>query len=1768
MKYNLPFYETAKSEYLSDTETVRKTFRLAILAEQVIKFHTAVIVQNFLQSKDVRAEGKAYLGRGLSRPSLGLWAFFTEMIFPMIESEDLFWRDFPEYFQTTLKPITGELIPFRNTLHHGPTPSTQTCSTYQENIFPLIEKLETSGILGRERLVIGELISGSTTRNIDLISDDGRVLNLTPLLYYKEIIEEEVGESSKYFFYNDMRKSKEKAVGLLNYEIGLRETSDIYEEFRKTYPLEDWNTLQFARFQTRIDELTENFQGRTKELGDIQNFLKKGVGSFFVFGGPGMGKSSLLARAITLTLSSMEEKTDYSEEKYEIGENMGVCDYFIRRNTNTSYATTFFQMVGDDLEGIFQTGIQIGNNLDEMKQKWGERLLKIESKLKENKKENEKILKNKKEEKLKPTLLVIFIDGLDEGEDEIIKSIPAKAYEKILFLCSARDHVRQNLSHIESRMEISLAGLHPQEIAGLLRTLTLATKLDELYLKAVVEKSGGSPLYLKMLSDAILRGEIKPGELSNLPKEANEFYEEILGRMKAHPLGDEILKTLFLLTISKDFITGDTIAYFLGTDRHTVEDYLATAKEVLWENPQTEDRLDYQLFHESLRDYIRRIYPAELQYVRQTFLLQGIRNWEEIHLLGLDPYTDEYLLKYSITHLLEDKATQKEAEDLVLNPDFLEAQLTTLNFYTVPMNDSKSVLQAIILELGGKVGESKPIHEIFLPKTNPEELFRTTRLVQLVNHTGEVGYRAGSDIGIAWKWVEEGKVAEALERLRPIQDKQRLFDCYILVLWLLTLQEDGENNRINFKLVLAEVEKNIPDGIDIVIWHKRYTVKFFGEICVLLMGREIDIEELLDRGEDEKKYEVILFWLDFFKSFNSYDSREMEMIKSIEKYKNKIIQISRKIISLRYKCIILSSLGEFIYSQGDIELSKFLFTEVNEVIDNIDNPREKSLVIINLFESISNTGNNDFFINYFPLLVDIARRIIDHENRSQCLMKLGEMTSNKNILNYGNVLHLEAIEGARKIYELYDRYSVLSILATSISKQGDLNIGKGLLLEALDLARQINDNSSRGSALANLGLISFQLEEFELGKILFQEATEIDYKIEDSYFQSIAISKLGALIFQLFDFDKGKELLFDSLELSLKIKDPEFLGSALITLCESISTLRDKDFSNFFIREILINIQEIKEPFYESNTLCKIGNIIFKINEIDWSRELFHESLEKANNIKYFYSKSRSISDLADAYKNLGELDLSKKLFCDSMEITGAIEIPFSLALAISNLGSNVLQMTDLDYAKYQFFLLLERARNIQDRYDRTKILSDFGGYSIKLDEIETGQILYKESLDNVIELDDSIPRSILLVNIAQSLSKAGSNSLGEKFFPRVIEIAREIEEEEIFGNLISKIGEELALLRNYELLKTQFPILLNLAEKIEDSEVKFNTISSFSKSISALGSEIDLLNLLQIINILVLEIKDLYYRSLAFINLGESALLLGFIKEGEAYQSEALELANGVQEPTFRSTILFTLGMSLFRQDKLDLSNELILKSIDIAFEIKLTYARSRTLSILGNLCVEKGDKKLGNKLFNDSIQIIRSIEESYYKGRALSNLAESIAQTKDIEIGDKYFPDILRIAIDIKSSYDQRDAIVKISESVSHLGNLDLAKIYFPLLLNMGLELEDSNDKCDAIQSIAKAIAPFISFSLYNFFENFHESGNTHYEMAKSYLQYFQQIDWNDPKSNEIFSYYLRSFGWIPYEVESAKAGAYDLISTLAKLGKIDEALEAARGIGMIGG
>jgi hypothetical protein len=169
-------------------------------------------------------------------------------------------------------------------------------------------------------------------------------------------------------------------------------------------------------------------------------------------------------------------------------------------------------------------------------------------------------------------------------------------------------------------------------------------------------------------------------------------------------------------------------------------------------------------------------------------------------------------------------------------------------------------------------------------------------------------------------------------------------------------------------------------------------------------------------------------------------------------------------------------------------------------------------------------------------------------------------------------------------------------------------------------------------------------------------------------------------------------------------------------------------------------------------------------------------------------------------------------------------------------------------------------------------------------------------------------------------------------------------------------------------------------------------------------------------------------------------------------------------------------------------------------------------------------------------------------------------------MEFGKNLIPVLVEVARGIEDSYYRSRAISSIGESVAKLGDVEFGKNLIPQILEMGYQLKVSKERKDIIQSIAKATSTFGSTSAYSFFETNHESHPDIPEVVKAYTKEYRKIRWEEPSSQDLFPYYIRSFGWVPFEGEFAKQGAYDVISTLAKLGKIEEALEAGRGIGMI--
>jgi hypothetical protein len=177
-------------------------------------------------------------------------------------------------------------------------------------------------------------------------------------------------------------------------------------------------------------------------------------------------------------------------------------------------------------------------------------------------------------------------------------------------------------------------------------------------------------------------------------------------------------------------------------------------------------------------------------------------------------------------------------------------------------------------------------------------------------------------------------------------------------------------------------------------------------------------------------------------------------------------------------------------------------------------------------------------------------------------------------------------------------------------------------------------------------------------------------------------------------------------------------------------------------------------------------------------------------------------------------------------------------------------------------------------------------------------------------------------------------------------------------------------------------------------------------------------------------------------------------------------------------------------------------------------------------------------------------------------------VAKLGDVEFGKNLIPVLVEVARGIEDDMfgSRSSAISSIGESVSKLGESDLSNQLLPKILEIGYQVKVSKERKSVIQSIAKATSTFGSTSAYSFFETNHESHPDIPEVVKAYTEKYREIRWEEPSSQDLFSYYIRSFRWVPLEGELAKNGVYDVISTLAKLGKVKEALEGARAVGMI--
>ena len=677
-------------QFEEETESFRKLHRLIDAIEVFTKLHTVLVVSDLFRHAGFRGdeETRGMLAVGLKTPALGIWWTFAREFAKRARRQgpDCPAPTFPDVHGFILDENEGlfsvlegkgNLINFRNACAHGATPSHEKCLARIQSYEPRLRAVVAAAVHLRDTLWIrldseGRCLKchGPEETPIDppcsglqlghaYVLRDGVAVDLHPLLVH-------LPRPKGFYFYNDLKVSgsgRASSANFLNYDEAEHwqdgKGGALTSELLGRYPIGESARTAPLDFAQRVEELTEVFKGRAEDLGRLLHFVgNEPRGFLMVWGGPGIGKSALLARFLQMLRWSPELRRSEGFGAESAGEAPDVrlvyrtLEYFIRRGIDSTDNTDkLLDNLNTRLDRLFaehKWGIPIGRSTEERQYFLGERLRRASGLLQTQER------------------LVLLIDGLDEAEDSpfLLESLPKEVPAGILIVYASRDHPRvrdrvyRNLDR-ERKDEHRLSGLGEGEARAILAEYVSKYRIERDYLREVAQRSEGNPLYLKLLARGLIGGEFRLNDSAGLPRQMEEIYERTLARISTEP---GVLRLLQLLAAARDRVSPRMANELLGLD--ISNDPAGTrlfpaCAELLVEDTGTADVVDYQLFHESLRDYLRRRYREECQALEKA-LLGWCQDWNKT-----DRHGRRYALRHLASHarsIMESLRTESPAE--------------------------------------------------------------------------------------------------------------------------------------------------------------------------------------------------------------------------------------------------------------------------------------------------------------------------------------------------------------------------------------------------------------------------------------------------------------------------------------------------------------------------------------------------------------------------------------------------------------------------------------------------------------------------------------------------------------------------------------------------------------------------------------------------------------------------------------------------------------------------------------------------------------------------------------------------------------------------------------------------------------------------------------------------------------------------------------------------------------------------------------------------
>ena len=1541
--------------FLAETQPFRKVHRLIDLFESILKTHTVYILAEYFAHNRISDSAKGLLATGLRTPSLGTWQLFARELFKELKHENHSWlitgfeREF-EALDKALNSDTTNVIALRNGYAHGATPSDMQCESDIRQFEPFLNKLLQANWLQSTSLV---------ERNAEVfLCLENDAISLHPLLLYRE-----EGGNAPFAFFNDLKNDK---VGLLNYPLSKHyREKEFYREFHSILPLHEWKKTGNNEFLQRIEELTETFKGRTLERRQLLQFVaNKHKGYFSIQGNPGIGKSALIAQFF----KDLRLNNDLSD--------VLVVEYFIRRGTQQAQPDYLFNYLIKRTDELFPKGKEIRAEgkmtfdlQNQLFSKW--RLWDEEGRGK----------------------LLFLIDGLDEGaENGLANYLPRENFNNILIIYGSRPGGHATLDKlwgelpVEHHQKLELGGLGKDDIRALIYEVAnkYEVERESAWVDAVQQRSQGNPLYLKLLCDALENGSIALNDIGALPKEIDEYYKAILQRYAADLNdGDALLAALYAFAAAKDFLTFAHLGLINQLGDATVQRIGSTLKEVLYENPLTDEVLDYQLFHESFREYLVKEKQKEVNDATER-IVDFCANWRQLE----GNWEQRYALEHYAAHLADSKKEMRADTLLQL-------------LYDAPYaNAQKKVLK--------NFDASNRLYRTILLKASDMQRFEEQLEAALC--LVDLKYEEANDAPQVIELVSNGEIDLALKRIESFggtdqEGVQRRFTLYMLCLIELTLLDsiNKAHRKSAIEKLFLHLDEQLPVDHSILKWNDFFPsyIVFqmacewaaFGLDCLIVYKRT-DVWEkdwIKVKGPyTDYQFEVLVFCA---RSINN-ESDKCSTLKdiSIELAKQgkleQAIECARGISEKSVYSLALKDISIELTKQSLIEESTEALKEALLSTWQINDETKKNSALKEIAAELAIKGDLEQSIL-------IAQNLNDTTVKSSAFIEISEVLLTQGKFNESSSLLREAIICVNSLADMHSKSTLLSQISTQLTKQQDEEKSTAFMQQAIIIAREIDDeNDLQTTALKKIA------SEYILQGKLKESLVCVSY-IDGDYGKCTALSKISNLLAKQGKKENAKSVMEQALKCACDSKESYIRNMALDQIGMELLKQGELEEAIFCQKEIGENSPDI---FFLREMLAKKLAI----------NGQFEESKTYANGLNS-RKKSKLYKEITTIPANQGNHEKVASLFIEILQINSGIFNERKISSSLNEICIHLLKQGKIKES-------LSLANCITDDVEKSSIIMDNSCELFKQGEIIKSSNLMMQSIDIARQTDSSIQKIRILKKIIVKLANQNRADEAALLFQEALDCARNFPNDLLKNMLLSiftisivnegKIEEALKCFQEIsheeyrnnareaiamELFKLgRQEESLTMAREILHTSLKDSSLKKIAIEFAKVGNAESSYNC-------AFEISDEVVKSSALIEILFELEKLKITEKSSSIMNEALRCARNIDDNLSKSFALIKITAVLFRNGKNNESSTIMNESIACAREIRDWSDKSIALANISYELYIQGKTEESNSFIQESLSCIKMINNDFIKSSNLNKIAICYAKLGDIMFTEK---------------------------------------------------------------------------------------------------------------------------------------------------------------------